>query len=272
MFYKRVYKLSVLLTGLISYLVWSLLWRLLESDNIAGVNDNLRIIINLVIGAFFSYGFFIGMVSLIDRFIVKYKSIKKRFFSSTYIEGIWSGFCISKDEIVLVIKQIEQTSYDVFLSGQTFKYNDGNPTYRGTWVSTGASFDDTKHILNYTYSNDKIIDQNTGFANHQFIKQDKKAPDILFGYVSSYNSGGKAFVMCRKHCDLERIPDLQSSIDLAKTFYENHKKHFNFHGYYSTQGLQISGDKNAPKKDSGKNDKDRITHRRGGKSPQPPVT
>ena len=56
--------------------------------------------------------------------------------------------------------------------GSYFLY--GNPIYRSTWVSTSASFDEAKHTLNYTYSNDKIIDQNTGFANYQFIKQGKK--------------------------------------------------------------------------------------------------
>ena len=82
MIYKKIYKWSVFLTGLISFFVWHLI-RLIEIPDIDGylqLSENALIIIKFGIGAFFSFGFFIVIASLLSLLIVKCKRIKRCFF------------------------------------------------------------------------------------------------------------------------------------------------------------------------------------------------
>jgi len=160
------------LTGLVSFGVWNLL-NLIE--NIPNMNSYLQILIKLAVGAFFSYGFFTGIVSLLYRLIEKFKFIKKLFFGSSYIEGVWLCFGIPEDDrMILIVQQIEQTADEISVYGQKFDYNNGNPIYRGSIASTGATFDSDKHTLNLTYMSDKKDGINAGFVSFQFINQGKR--------------------------------------------------------------------------------------------------
>jgi hypothetical protein len=232
MIYKKIYKWSVFLTGLISFLVWHLI-RVIKTTDIDGylqLSENALIIIKFVIGACFSFGFFILIVSLFCWLIVKCKCIKRCFFGPSYIEGVWIGFGTSEDgEIVLIIQKIEQTSDEISIHGQTFEYNNGNPIHRSLWSSTGTSFDNSKHSLNFTYISNKMKEVNAGFCSHQFSNQGKKAPDMFFFFFANYGTHKKRFFMGKKYYDLENIPDLKVMINDAKFFYEDQKEYFNYH-------------------------------------------
>jgi len=163
MIYKKIYSWSISLTALVSFGVWHLVSLI---KNIPSIDSNLLIIIKFAIGAFFTYGFFIGMVSLLGWLILKCKHIKKLFFGSSYIEGVWIGPSISNDnEVVLIVQQIEQTADEVSIFGQTFEYNNGNPIFRSLWSSTGTSFDNIRHSLNLTYISNKMKEVNAGFCS-----------------------------------------------------------------------------------------------------------
>ena len=223
MIYKKIYSWSIFLTALFSFEVWHLV-NLIE--NIPVNDHNLQIIIKFAVGAFFSFGFFIGMVSLFYLLIEKFKFIKKLFFASSYIEGVWLCFGIPEDKkIVLIIQQIEQTPDKVSIYGQKFDYNNGNPTFRGSISSTSASLDDDKHLLNSTYISDKKDKINAGFSSFQLISKGKKAPDMFFGYSSNF-SHGKRSAIGKRYCDYDKMPDLKEIVKEAKRFYEDQKELF----------------------------------------------
>jgi len=161
-----------------------------------------------------------------NKLINKCKFIKRIFFASNYIEGVWIGFFINRKGPALTIQQIEQSLDEVSVYGQTFKYNNGNPIFRSLFNSTGTSFDFKKHILYCTYISDKLDGVNAGFLNYHFINQEKKAPDIFLGYLSNYIYNGKMFFLCKKYCDIDKMPDLQTWIQIAKVFYESNKDYF----------------------------------------------
>jgi hypothetical protein len=226
MIYKKIYTWSIFLTAFVSFGIW----HLVNSINISGIDGNLQIIVNFVVGAFSSYGFFIGIVSLFGWFIEKSKCIKKRFFASSYIEGVWIGFAIpNENEIVLVVQQIKQTSSEISVYGERFRYVDGNPIFHGSLVSTSASFDNNKHSLNCTYMSNKVDEVNAGFLSYQFINRGKKSPDVFLGFITNYTIKGKIVLMCKRHYDLEDIPDLKTILNDAKIFYENQKEYFDYH-------------------------------------------
>jgi len=224
MIYKRIYKWSIFLTALVSFWVWNLVSSIAD---ISWISSNLQILVKFVIGAFFSYGFFIGIVSLLYQLIEKCKCIKKLVFASTYIEGVWIGFSITEDnEIILIVQQIEQTSDKVSVYGHTLEYNNGNPIFRGSISPTGATFDSDKHTLNVTYMSDKKKGISAGFGSHQFINRGKKAPDSFFGYSANYGSHGKRFITGKRYCEFEKMPDLNTMVKEAKRFYEGQKELF----------------------------------------------
>jgi uncharacterized membrane protein len=235
MIYKKIYACSIFFTAIVSYGVWYLV-NLLK--DIPGINANFQIIINFVIGAFFSFGFFTGMVSILGWLIVKNKRIKRCFLDSTYIEGVWIGFGGSKDgKIVFIVLQIEQTLYGVSVHGQTLKYNDGNPIFRGSWSSIGASFDNDKHSLDLIYISNKMDDLNEGFSSNLFINRGKKSPDVFFGFNTNFSTPEKRVFMGKKFYDLEDMPDLKTISNDAKTFYEEQKEFFRCAGVTGTQIL-----------------------------------
>jgi len=227
MIYKRIYKWSIFLTALFSFGVWNLV-NLIKT--IQGIDDNLLMLIKFGVGAFFSYGFFIVIVSLLYRLIEKFKYIKKLFFASSYIEGVWLCLGIPEnDKIVLIVQQIEQTSDEISIYGQKFDYNNGNPKYRGSVSSTGATFDSDKHILNSTYMSDKENGINAGFSSFQFINRGKKAPDMYFGYKSNLGPHGKRSIIGKRYCDIDKMPDLNTIVKEVKRFYEDQKELFDSH-------------------------------------------
>jgi len=219
---KRIYNWSIPFTGLVSFGVWYLV-RLIEFNKIDGI---WQLIINLGIGAFFSFGFFTGTVLVLNWLITKCKLLKKIFFSSYYIEGVWIGFSVTERGLTLMIQQIEQRVDDVSVYGQTFNYKNGIPEFRHISKSTGTSFDYDKHSLYCTYISDKPKEVNAGFLNYQFINQGKKAPDKFWGYLANYNMNGKAFFMCKRLCDIEKIPEWHECINEAKKFYESNIEYF----------------------------------------------
>jgi len=219
---KRIYNWSIPLTALVSFGVW----YLVKSININGIDANKQKIINFIIGTFFSFGFFSVTVTVFSQLINKCKFIKRIFLGTNYIEGVWIGFFINRKGPALTIQQIEQTSDEVSVYGQTFKYNNGNPIFRSLFNSTGTSFDFNKHILYCTYISDKLDGVNAGFLNYHFINQEKKAYDMFWGYLSNYIYDGKMFFLCKKYYDIEKMPDLHSWIKIAKDFYESYKEYF----------------------------------------------
>jgi len=222
--YKKLYVWSISLTAIASFIIWHLVSLI---KDISWMNNYFQIIIEFTIGVVFTFGFFKGIVSLFCWLIEKCKCIKKLFFADSYIEGIWIGFSISSEnKIVLVIQKIEQTPHEISIHGQTFKYNNGNPIHHNLWSSTGASFDNVKHILNFTYISNKMEKVNEGFCSYQFINQGKKAPNVFFGYIGNYTLNGKIVSMCKRYPDLKNIPDLKELVIDAKRFYEDHKELF----------------------------------------------
>jgi hypothetical protein len=227
MIYKEIYKWSVFLTGLVSFLVWHVIRFIYIPDvkEYLQIDDNLLIIIKFVIGAFFSFGFFIGMVSLFGGIIEKFKFIKKLFFGSSYIEGVWLGFGSAKnDEIVFLVLHIEQTSYGVSANGETFKYNDGNLILRGSWASTSATFDNVTHTLIVTYGSNKTNEVNEGFSINNFFNQGKKPPKEFLGYNTNFTISGKRTFIGKRFYDLEKRPDLKVITNDMMSFYEEKKE------------------------------------------------
>ncbi|GBU28067.1 hypothetical protein R84B8_01625 [Treponema sp. R8-4-B8] len=221
MIYKKINNWSIFLTALVSYGIWYLI------NPVTIFNNNIfQLPLKIIISTVFSFGFFSIIVPVLNWLINKHKFIKRIFFGTNYIEGVWIGFFINKKGVALTIQQIEQTSDEVSVYGQTFKYNNGNPIYRSLFNSTGTSFDFNKHILYCTYISDKLDGVNAGFLNYHFINQEKKAPNMFWGYLSNYIYDGKMFFLCEKHCDIEKMPDLQSWIKTAKDFYESRKEYF----------------------------------------------
>ena len=219
---KRIYNWSIPLTGLFSFGVWYLV-SLIKYD---GIDDIWQKVIKFGIGAFFSFGFFTGTVSILNWLITKYKFLKKLFFASYYIEGVWIGFSVTERGLTLMIQQIEQTVDNVSVYGQTFNYKNGITEFRHISKSTGTSFDYVKHSLYCTYISDKTKEVNAGFLNYQFINKGKKAPDKFWGYLANYNMNGKAFFMCKRLCDIEKMPDWQVCISEAKKFHEDNSEYF----------------------------------------------
>jgi len=219
---KKIYQWSIPLTALVSYGVW----YLVSLFKIYDLDDNLQKIINFAIGAFFSFGFFSVIVPIFSLLINKFKFIKRKIFASNYIEGLWIGFFINRKGVALTIQQIEQTSDEVSVHGQTFKFNKGNPIFRSLFHSTGTSFDYNKHILYCTYTSDKLDGINAGFLNYYFINQDKKPADTFWGYLSNYVYDGKMFFLCKKHSNKKDMPEITTWIDIAKKFYEDNKNYF----------------------------------------------
>jgi len=222
---KRIYNWSIPFTGLVSFGVW----YLISLINYNGIDDVLQKVIKFGIGAFFSFGFFSVTVSAINWLINNLKFFKRLFFASYYIEGVWVGFSVSERGLTLMIQQIEQTADEISIYGQTFNYNykDKISEFRHTSKSTGTSFDYGKHSLYCTYISDKFKEVNAGFLNYQFINKGKKASDKFWGYLANYSMNGKAFFMCKRYCDIEKMPDWQECIDTAKIFYERNKDYFN---------------------------------------------
>jgi hypothetical protein len=221
MIYKKINNVSIFLTALVSYGIWYLFNPVTILNN-----DILQKAIKIIISSVFSFGFFSIIVPALSWIINKCKFIKKIVFSANYIEGVWIGFFINRKGVALTIQRIEQTSDEVSIFGETFKYNKGNPIFRSFFNSTGASFDYNKHILYCTYLSDKLDGVNAGFLTYYFSNQEKKVPDTFWGYLSNYIYDGKMFFLCKKYCDTEKIPDLQSWINTAKEFYENNKDYF----------------------------------------------
>jgi len=220
--YKKINNWSIFLTALVSYWIWYTI------NPVTILNNSIfQIPIKIAVSTVFSFGFFSIIVPILSFVINKCKFIKKIFFSTNYIEGVWIGFFINKKGVALTIQQIEQISDDVSIYGQTFKYNKGNPIFRSLFNSTGTSFDYNKHTLYCTYLSDKLDGVNAGFLTYHFINQEKKAPDMFWGYLANYIYDGKMFFLCKKYHDIEQMPDLQSWINIAKDFYENNKDYFN---------------------------------------------
>jgi len=223
MIYKRIYNWSVFLTALASFGVWNLV-NLIET--ITGLDDNLLLIIKFVVGAFFSYGFFTGIVSTLYWLIEEFKPIKKLFFASSYIEGVWLCSVITKDnELGFTVHQIEQTSDEISIYGQKFDYNNGNPISVGSLSSTGATFDNKKH-LNFTYTSYNREVTNAGFASFQFTSRGKKAPDEFNGFNANYSTNEKRIMKSIKHYDFEEMPDFKIIVEKVKEFYDGHKELF----------------------------------------------
>jgi len=221
MIYKRIYNWSVFLTALASFGVWNLV-NLIET--ITGLDDSVLLIIKFVVGAFFSYGFFTGIVSILYRLIEEFKPIKKLFFASSYIEGIWLCSAITKEnKLGFTVHQIEQTSDEISISGQKFDYNNGNPIPVGSLSSTGATFDNKKHLLNFTYTSNTRERINAGFASFQFISRGKKAPDEFNGYNANYSTDEKRIIKSIKHYDFNNTPDLDEIVKEVRKFYEDPK-------------------------------------------------
>jgi hypothetical protein len=236
MIYNGIYQWSVFVTALISFALWGLLRTVEYNDNgivililrIFGVdkNDDLKLIIVSVVETFFSFGFFVMIVKILTYSADKWKWLKKLFLRSLYIEGVWVGFYVGRNEIVLVIQLMRQTSDAILITGQSFYYNDGKPIFRGLWESISMSLNPVNLSLNGVYCADKDEGISKGFLNEQFVINGKKPPDTFCGYMAHYTITEKVFIMCKKYCDLEPMRDLSSYVNEAKRVFEDNKRYF----------------------------------------------
>lgn len=195
---RKVYNLSVMITGIVSFLVWLTVSKIDLSSLTA--NNTVQEIIRIIIDAVFSYGFFQLIVNIIIGSVESNHVIKRALFSSNYIEGVWIGAYTvgEKNDFIVTIEEIKQSVNKVSVTGRMYITSDfENVVYRGDWKSVGAT--NVRNTLAYTFICNELFTNGSGegFAIYEFIPNGKKPPVSFGGHAVDSANKGKQIIKCR---------------------------------------------------------------------------
>jgi len=163
-------------------------------------------------------------VFIFKTIIFKIRFIKKFIFGAYYLEGVWIGFFIGKeDKVRFYVETYEQDFDSIVIRGKGFRENEG---YFGSWISESVSINVKKGTLNYTYETDAFSNSfiNPGLANFVFDRETKDSPPFrLLGFSADLYNPKKLKSFEEKIHDKPHVKNIEEVLNRAKQLYQNHQ-------------------------------------------------
>jgi hypothetical protein len=198
------------------------LWEFILSITIAYPN------LKIFLAALISVGIYRLFVMIFKALILKIRRVKKWVFGAYFLEGLWIGFFMGKDDKVrFYIETFEQDFDSLIIRGKGFRKNEG---YFGSWISENASINIKKGTLIYTYETDALSNSfiNPGLASFLFERKRIDIPPYrLIGFSSDLYNPKKLKSFEEKISDKPDIGDIESSLEKAMELYKKHKYFLN---------------------------------------------
>lgn len=159
--------------------------------------------------------------------ILNIRWIKKLAFGSYYVEGVWVGFFIGKeDKVRFYIETFEQDFDSITIRGKGFREYEG---CFGSWIAENVSINSKKGILNYTYETDAFNNSfiNPGLASFVIERRGiNKPPYRLTGFSSDLYNPKKLKSFEQKINDIPDIGEVAEKLKIAKELYNKHNYFF----------------------------------------------
>ena len=210
----RFHSITLVITTVTVFSLWEVF------KNIVEYNPFLVI----PIAAITTIGFYRIFMLLIKNLILQVRFIKKWIFGAYYLEGVWIGFFIGKENKVrFYIETFEQDFESITIRGKGFRENEG---YFGNWVSESVNFDVKKGVLNYTYQADALSNPfiNPGLAYFNIERREGQGkPYRLFGFSADLYNPKKLKSFEEKINDKPDIGNIENALAKAKELYNTHK-------------------------------------------------
>ena len=210
-------KFHSIVLAITTFIVFSL-WEALR--NVLEYNFSLII----PIAAITTIGFYRVVMFFVEWLILKIRFIKMWIFGAYYMEGVWVGFFIGKeDKVRFYIETFEQDFESITIRGKGFRENEG---YFGYWVSDSVNFDVKKGVLNYTYQTDALSNSfiNPGLAYFNIERKEQQdKPYRLVGFSADLYNPKKLKSFEEKINDKPDIDNIENALGKAKELYNNNK-------------------------------------------------
>jgi len=210
----RFHSIVLLLTTLTVFSLWEAFRNLVEYNSffvipVAGIT---------------TIGFYRIFMLFIKILIIKIRPIKILLFGAYYLEGVWVGFFIGKEnKIRFYIESFEQDFESITIRGKGFRENEG---YFGNWVSESVNFDIKKGILNYTYQTDALSNSfiNPGLAYFSIERKEGHGKAYrLLGFSADLYNPMKLKSFEEKINDKPDVGNIESALAKAKELYDKNK-------------------------------------------------
>lgn len=210
----RFHSIVLTITTLIVFYLW---------DSFSDIGEKYPYL-TIIIAGISSIGFYKIVTIIIKNLILNIRYLKKKIFGAEYIEGVWVGFFIGKnDNVRYYIETFEQDFESITIRGKGFRENEG---YFGSWISESVNFDVKRGTLNYTYKSDALSNSfsNSGLADFVVERKSNNAPpDRLFGFSADLYNPKKMKSFEKKIKDVPDIGKIEEALEKAKQLYLNSK-------------------------------------------------
>jgi hypothetical protein len=198
------------------------LWEMLTTITISFPD------LKVPVAALTSIGIYRLLILLFKALILKIRFLKKWVFGAYYLEGVWIGFFMGKeDKVTFYIETYEQDFDSITIRGKGFRENEG---CFGSWIAENVNINVKKGTLNYIYETDAFSNSfiNPGLANFVFErKRINDAPYRLIGFSSDLYSPKKLKSFEEKLFEKPDIGNIEIAINKAKELYKQNKYFLN---------------------------------------------
>ena len=176
------------------------------------------------IAAITSIGVYRLFLMLFKELLLKVRFVKRWIFGSSYLEGVWIGFFIGKENNVRYYIEVFEQGFDsIIIRGKGYREDEG---YFGSWISDNVNLNIKKGTLNYTYETDALSNSfiNPGLASFTIERKSTyNAPFRLFGFSSDLYNPKKLKSFEEKINDKPDIGNIDEALEKAKILYQQQR-------------------------------------------------